>query len=221
MTTKHSILLIEREQGGGFVRRALESEQQVVKSVTSVKDAHTLIHPGVDLVLCELATGRDAAFKLVSCLSTQTPRTPIVLLVETGDVESAVQGMKLGAADCLTVPVDSLRLRLAVAKWARQPATNELANRGDVAAEAIPAPVRGLDIPAGTSLDDLERAAVEHALASHGGNRTHAAQELGISVRTLQRKLKTWGPPILLFHGSSMGPQLMRETYSTPLDYIV
>jgi DNA-binding NtrC family response regulator len=33
---------------------------------------------------------------------------------------------------------------------------------------------------------------VEQALEEHGGNRTHAAQSLGISVRTLQRKLKAW-----------------------------
>jgi DNA-binding NtrC family response regulator len=50
-----------------------------------------------------------------------------------------------------------------------------------------------VDIPAGTTLEELERTAVEQALEDHGGNRTHAAQALGISVRTLQRKLKAWG----------------------------
>lgn len=48
-------------------------------------------------------------------------------------------------------------------------------------------------IPAGTTLQDLEREAVEQALQQHDGNRTHAANALGISVRTLQRKLKAWG----------------------------
>lgn len=37
---------------------------------------------------------------------------------------------------------------------------------------------------------DLESAAIDNALAACNGNRTHAAQQLGISVRTLQRKLK-------------------------------
>lgn len=50
-----------------------------------------------------------------------------------------------------------------------------------------------VDIPSGTTLEELERAAVEQALAEHQGNRTHAAEALGISVRTLQRKLKNWG----------------------------
>lgn len=38
----------------------------------------------------------------------------------------------------------------------------------------------------------LERAAVLHALEVHEGNRTQAARSLGISVRTLQRKLRRW-----------------------------
>lgn len=48
-------------------------------------------------------------------------------------------------------------------------------------------------IPPGTKLEDLEREAVQQALERHNQNRTHAAAALGISVRTLQRKLKAWG----------------------------
>jgi DNA-binding NtrC family response regulator len=50
----------------------------------------------------------------------------------------------------------------------------------------------GMYFPAGMSLPELERAAVEQVLAHCGGNRTRAAHRLGISVRTLQRKLKSW-----------------------------
>ncbi len=50
-----------------------------------------------------------------------------------------------------------------------------------------------LSIPPGMSLEDLQREAAEQMLAKHKGNRTHAAAALGISVRTLQRKLKAWG----------------------------
>jgi DNA-binding NtrC family response regulator len=39
----------------------------------------------------------------------------------------------------------------------------------------------------------LEREAVEQALKQCGDNRTHAAESPGISVRTLQRKLKASG----------------------------
>jgi DNA-binding protein Fis len=43
------------------------------------------------------------------------------------------------------------------------------------------------------SLAEIERRAVQMALDQHHGNRTRAAASLGISVRTLQRKLKAWG----------------------------
>lgn len=55
------------------------------------------------------------------------------------------------------------------------------------------APLTQADEAAGNRLDAIERAAVMEAIIQHGGNRTHAAAELGISVRTLQRKLKSWG----------------------------
>jgi len=43
------------------------------------------------------------------------------------------------------------------------------------------------------TLEDLEKVAIQNALKRSMGNRTHAAQNLGISVRTLQRKIKQSG----------------------------
>lgn len=43
------------------------------------------------------------------------------------------------------------------------------------------------------SLHDMERTAILSALDRFHGNRTRAAEALGVSVRTLQRKLKAWG----------------------------
>jgi DNA-binding NtrC family response regulator len=42
-------------------------------------------------------------------------------------------------------------------------------------------------------LEAIERTHILATLEAHGGNRTHAAAALRISVRTLQRKLKAWG----------------------------
>ena len=50
-----------------------------------------------------------------------------------------------------------------------------------------------VSIPPDTKLEDVERQALVQALEQHDGNRTHAAKSLGISVRTLQRRLKSWG----------------------------
>lgn len=41
----------------------------------------------------------------------------------------------------------------------------------------------------GTTLDMIERSVILEALKHHGGNRTHTAKALGISIRTLRNKL--------------------------------
>jgi DNA-binding NtrC family response regulator len=47
-------------------------------------------------------------------------------------------------------------------------------------------------IPTGLTMEELERLAITKALDLSGGNRTHAAARLGISVRTLQRKIRQY-----------------------------
>jgi two-component system, NtrC family, response regulator HydG len=47
--------------------------------------------------------------------------------------------------------------------------------------------------PVTQDLEAIERTHILATLEAHGGNRTHAAAALRISVRTLQRKLKAWG----------------------------
>jgi DNA-binding NtrC family response regulator len=42
-------------------------------------------------------------------------------------------------------------------------------------------------------LDSLEKSVILQTLKRFDGNRTRTAMELGISVRTLQRRLKSWG----------------------------
>jgi DNA-binding NtrC family response regulator len=44
----------------------------------------------------------------------------------------------------------------------------------------------------GQSMDEIERAAILATLANQQGNRQHAAQILGISIRTMRTKLKTY-----------------------------
>jgi DNA-binding NtrC family response regulator len=67
-------------------------------------------------------------------------------------------------------------------------------------------PGAGMYFPMGLSLAELERSAIEQALARSDGNRTRAADRLGISVRTLQRKLKSWS-----LEGLETDPAQQRE----------
>jgi len=43
------------------------------------------------------------------------------------------------------------------------------------------------------NLNDMGRAMLEKALEKNGGNRQKAAEELGISARTLYRRIKQYG----------------------------
>jgi len=45
---------------------------------------------------------------------------------------------------------------------------------------------------AGGTLDEIERTAIEQALAAAGGNRRAAAERLGIGLRTLYDKLRQY-----------------------------
>jgi DNA-binding NtrC family response regulator len=48
------------------------------------------------------------------------------------------------------------------------------------------------ELPTGLTMEELEKLAISKALDQCRGNRTHAAERLGISVRTLQRKLRQY-----------------------------
>jgi two-component system, NtrC family, response regulator HydG len=56
--------------------------------------------------------------------------------------------------------------------------------------EAPDRPTAG--VPPGMTMDEIERQAILAALDQTGGNRTQAAERLGIGLRTLQRKLKEY-----------------------------
>jgi DNA-binding NtrC family response regulator len=48
---------------------------------------------------------------------------------------------------------------------------------------------------AGTKIADLQRMHLERTLALTGGNRTHAAEMLGVSLRTVRNRIKEYGLP--------------------------
>jgi len=52
---------------------------------------------------------------------------------------------------------------------------------------------QGLDLPSGISIQEVEKALILKTLEDTGGNRTRAAEILGINRRTLQNKLKEYG----------------------------
>jgi DNA-binding NtrC family response regulator len=60
---------------------------------------------------------------------------------------------------------------------------------------SAPAPLPVVGAAAGTPIRQVERLHLENTLALTDGNRTHAAEMLGISLRTLRNKIREYGLP--------------------------
>jgi DNA-binding NtrC family response regulator len=180
--------------------QALGDEFHVIAS-QSTDDALAHLDNPVSMVISEAKSSQCDGLELMRRWKRRKPGTPFLMLVDPHDAATAVEAMKLGAADCIVKPIDRDDVRSAKLQLGTSIGNGEMTADFD--------PPRGggrksnIDIPPDTSLEDLERAAVEQALLQHQGNRTHAARTLGISVRTLQRKLKAWGMPIMSLPAAS------------------
>ena len=117
--------------------------------------------------------------------------------------EGRVKGIEpdaLKALEAYSWPGNVRQLRNAVEKMVVL-AAGETLTLDDVPAEilaptahAAPAEAAATAAPAPTaSLADVEKAQILAALKAAGGNKTAAADALGISRRTLHRKLREWG----------------------------
>jgi DNA-binding NtrC family response regulator len=189
--SESTILVVGTEHGEReSILRTLGDQFRVIAAET-IHEALERSQQPVELVICNLDSGRASCLELIQSWREKHPEAPFVLITEGHDVHSVVEAMKHGAADCIVTPIHADELRRVVQRL--------IETRQPISANSTLSSGATIDIPPGTSLEDLERAAVEQALAQHHGNRTHAAKTLGISVRTLQRKLKAWGIPVLPF----------------------
>ena len=89
--------------------------------------------------------------------------------------------------------VDQLKEAVQAGTPVQQPVTNALPHYVDMAAdepeEQLPEPETA---PEGISIRKANDEMIEHALAKHGGKVKPAAAELGVSERTIYRKLAEW-----------------------------
>jgi DNA-binding NtrC family response regulator len=194
-----------------IILRSLAAEPYGVELAVSMQDALERVDDGIDVVISDLEWGQFNGLELLRTWKSRQPETAFVFVTDGRDVSAAVESMKRGADDCLVKPLDPEQVRQVVTQLleSRRASGRKMRHRVD---ESHMAAHPQIDIPPGTSLDDLERAAVEQALAQHQGNRTHAAKTLGISVRTLQRKLKAWGMPFAASYTPATRPHLFLST---------
>ena len=132
-----------------------------------------------DAVLLDMnfaAGARDGAegLETLERLRIADPALAVVLMTTWGGVALAVEGLKRGAADFVLKPWRNETLLAAMTAAAAM----TRAHRADAAA---------------LNLDDLERRAIEKALAIHEGNVSHAAATLGLTRPALYRRMARHG----------------------------
>jgi DNA-binding NtrC family response regulator len=166
-----------------------------------------------DLVLSDHRLPDATSHDLLHALHDRHHELPVIIMADYSRVEDAVASMRHGAIDYLTKPVRLEALRLAVnnaievvrlrrenAEYRRQIDEHKSRIGGrppslravlDTLAAVAQAGVTTEVAPESFDLKTLERAAMRRALTATGGNRTRAARLLGISERTLRKKLNS------------------------------
>ena len=107
----------------------------------------------------------------------------------------SIEGFSPDAIDLLTAypwPGNVRELRNVVEQMVVLSRSQRIGVR-DLPAHIREAGAPGGSIPAGGSLGDMEKQAILQALKEADGNRTRAAEKLGISRRTLHRKIAEYG----------------------------
>jgi len=114
---KKRVLLVDDEPG---IRATLKAVLEPIYEVSCASDART----GVDLfrqdapnlvILDVMLPGTDG-MEVLQTIRSESQSIPVIMLTGTKTVKTAVDAMKMGAADYLTKPFDVEELRLIVAK---------------------------------------------------------------------------------------------------------
>jgi len=141
-----------------------------------------------DVVLLDHGLEDGDAFDLLRSLPQVDRRVPLVVLTGIGNIDVAVRAMKEGAHDFLTKPVKFPEL---VQKLEQAAAERRRMLREAAAGGGAPSPEDD-----GLTLRELERRAIERALAHENSRVVAAAKRLGIPRSTLYQKLKEFGIPV-------------------------
>jgi len=158
--------------------RALRGRGLLVETSASHGEALERLQGGqrFDFAVVDLRMPGPSGLELLSAVRRVDGSTRVVILTGYGSIASTVEAMRLGAWSYIAKPTDVDEI-LSVLEGEGSGMT----------------PPQTIDFTAPT----LARAEWEHiqrVLADCGGNKSHAARQLGITRRTLQLKLKKYAP---------------------------
>lgn len=112
------ILIVEDEVSIRRVLISILSEEDTSYEIFEAKDGQEAIEKAsktcFDLVLCDIKMPKKDGVEVLQSIKKQTPETQVIMISGHGDLETAVQTIKLGAFDYISKPPDLNRLLQAV-----------------------------------------------------------------------------------------------------------
>jgi len=158
-------------------RLALAPHVERIEALASPEEMMAVLAPDIfDCVLLDMnfAAGErsgEAGMNALAMIRKIDPALSVVLMTAYGGVAIAVESLKRGAEDFLLKPWRNEALAAAVTAAALRTGAER----------------------SGAPLEELERAAIEKALARHHGNIAQAAAALGLSRPALYRRMTKHG----------------------------
>ncbi|RPJ83928.1 MAG: response regulator, partial [Acidobacteria bacterium] len=105
---KFSILVADDEASQRQLMRAvLEKDFSVVTAANGEEARQLLTQRSFDLVITDERMPVVTGSELIRWMKEHAPETPVVVLTAFGSIQTAVEAIKLGAADYLTKPLKS------------------------------------------------------------------------------------------------------------------
>lgn len=114
-TSKKRVLLIDDEaRVRTSLKMVLEPSYDVLQAADAQEGLDVFRKEGPDLVLLDVILPGTDGLAVLQTLRTESKITPVIMLTGTKSVKTAVDAMKLGAADYLSKPFDVEELRIVV-----------------------------------------------------------------------------------------------------------
>jgi DNA-binding NtrC family response regulator len=111
-----TVLVVDDEATArNFVSEALADAGYETQEAGDLSQANKAVDSGAaDLILLDVVLPDGSGLSLLERLSKENPSPPVILMTAFGEVDTAVEAMKMGAQDFLQKPLDLDRLQQAV-----------------------------------------------------------------------------------------------------------
>lgn len=186
------VLVVEDEKNQRqMLTRALTEMEFQAAAVGSGEEALKILDEfAPTLAMLDLNLPGIGGLELASEIQKRQPQTRMIVLTGYGDLETARHAIRLDVVDFLLKPCPLGELEAAVSRAYQKAAqTLDDKHRPAVSPELAAGAAPPDDVK---TIENAERRMIAEALTRHDGNRTAAARELGISVRTLYYRLSRY-----------------------------